>query len=56
MGRALELTPEKAKDRLTQAKEMEEIWEASESPIQMYLIGCIVTAKALHDSKIPNGD
>ncbi|MEY8265136.1 hypothetical protein AALA79_01965 [Lachnospiraceae bacterium 64-25] len=49
MSATLELTPEKAKQRVDQANEMAAIWEQSDIAVQMYLKGCIVTAKALSD-------
>lgn len=49
MSTTLELTPEKAKQRIDQANEMAVIWEQSDIAVQMYLKGCIVTAKALSD-------
>lgn len=49
MGATLELTPEKTKKRISQANEMAAIWEQSDASVQMYLKGCIVTAKALSD-------
>ena len=49
MSELLELTPEKAQKRISQAEEMAAIWEQSDVAVQMYLKGCIVTAKALSD-------
>lgn len=49
MYTTLELTPEKARKRITQANEMAKIWENSDIAVQMYLKGCIVTAKALSE-------
>lgn len=49
MGEVLELTPEKIQKRINQADEMAAIWEQSDESVQMYLKGCIVTAKALSD-------
>ena len=51
MGTTLELTPEKAKKRITQAEEMAAIWEQSDTAVQMYLKGCIVTAQALSNGR-----
>ena len=51
MGTTLELTPEKAKRRMSQAEEMATIWEQSDTAVQMYLKGCIVTAQALYSGK-----
>lgn len=51
MGTTLELTPEKAKKRIAQAEEMAAIWEQSDTAVQMYLKGCIVTAQALSNGK-----
>lgn len=51
MGTTLELTPEKAKKRIAQAEEMAAIWEQSDTAVQMYLKGCIVTAQALINGK-----
>lgn len=51
MRTTLELTPDRMKERIEQAEEMAEIWEKSDNPIHMYLKGCIVTAKALSESK-----
>lgn len=45
---ALQLTPEKVKRRMSQAEEMATIWEQSDTAVQMYLKGCIVTAQALY--------
>lgn len=55
MNATMELTNEEIRKRLEQANEMAEIWDANESPIQMYLKGCIVTARALsgNDGKQP---
>lgn len=47
MNATIKLTNEEIRKRLEQANEMSEIWDANESPIQMYLKGCIVTARAL---------
>lgn len=46
-----QLTPEKITKRIEQAREMEEIWKKTDEPARMYLIGCIVTAKALTGSE-----
>ena len=51
MGTTLELTPEKVEKRMSQAEEMASIWEKSDIEVQMYLKGCIVTAKALSDRR-----
>ncbi len=51
MGTALQLTPEKVKRRMSQAEEMATIWEQSDTAVQMYLKGCIVTAQALYSGK-----
>lgn len=51
MGTTLELTPEKTKKRIEQAEEMATIWEQSDTAVQMYLKGCIVTAQALYSGK-----
>lgn len=47
----LELTKEKLQNRMVQADEMAEIWENSDISVQMYLKGCIVTAKALSERR-----
>ena len=51
MGTTLELTPEKTKNRIAQAEEMAAIWEQSDTAVQMYLKGCIVTAQALSNGR-----
>lgn len=51
MNTTLELTPEKARRRIAQADEMAKIWEQSDIAVQMYLKGCIVTAKALSERR-----
>ncbi len=51
MGTTVELTQEKFQKRATQAKEMADIWEKSDIAVQMYLKGCIVTAKALSERR-----
>ena len=42
-----ELTLEKVRTRLTQFKEMEDIWEKNDDAVKAYLEGCIHTASAL---------
>ena len=49
MGTTLEMTPAEVEKRISQAEEMASIWEKSDIEVQMYLKGCIVTAKALSD-------
>lgn len=51
MNTTLEFTPEKARKRIAQANEMAKIWENSDIAVQMYLKGCIVTAKALSEKR-----
>lgn len=51
MNTTLEFTPEKARKRIAQADEMAKIWENSDIAVQMYLKGCIVTAKALSERR-----
>ncbi|MDE7331258.1 MAG: hypothetical protein K2O16_03305 [Lachnospiraceae bacterium] len=51
MGTTSEHTPEKVQKRIAQAEEMAAIWEQSDIATQMYLKGCIVTAKALSDRR-----
>lgn len=42
---------ERIKDRTTQGKEMEAIWETADKETRAYLRGCIMTAHALADKK-----
>lgn len=51
MSTTLNLTPEKVQERINQADEMAIIWEQSPAEVQMYLKGCIVTAKALSERR-----
>ncbi len=51
MGTTSEHTPEKIRKRISQAEEMAAIWEQSDIATQMYLKGCIVTARALSDKR-----
>lgn len=46
-----EITKEKIKDRLPQAREMEVIWEHADDITRAYLKGCIATAQALAGKK-----
>lgn len=47
MPKEEKLTLEKAKARLTQFKEMEDIWEQNDEIVKAYLEGCIHTASML---------
>ena len=49
MSTTSEHTQEKIRKRISQAEEMAAIWEQSDIATQMYLKGCIVTAKTLSD-------
>ena len=51
MNATLNLSPEKVQERISQADEMAIIWEQSPAEVQMYLKGCIVTAKALSERR-----
>lgn len=46
-----EITQEKIKERLPQAREMDLIWEHADEVTRAYLRGCIMTAQALAGKK-----
>lgn len=51
MDMTMALIKEKAKERLAQAEEMEDIWNKSDEMTRMFLRGCIFTANALASSE-----